>query len=271
MTTGATVAATIYTALIVDDAQVTFEDAFATPQERAEAVVEALRGNYDQLEPEEVEAILADADPADPDAPVVDLHQALRRYEEHLDVHLGEVGVPAALAVPQVLHLVVTEHADQVVAEAYGEVEERREALVERCANVGAEPALLGPDALDTELVAALAARVEASRIALTSVVLQQGSWRPSIEHPSTIAGACPLPRRLRIVSIEDGVRSVDASPTAGEHRRALLARMEENGVEVDDPDATDEELACALAEHLGDSLRIDEAVLDGGRWTTEG
>lgn len=74
-----------------------FEELFETRTERAEALIEVMRSNYDQVSEAELAEVRNDPDHAeDPDEMVNAVHQEYSRYERQLDLHLGELEVPGA-------------------------------------------------------------------------------------------------------------------------------------------------------------------------------
>lgn len=258
-----------YIGLLFDDGANTFEETFDTPAQRAEAMIETMRSNYDEVEAEELQAVLDEHADADPDTRLGEVYSLYGEYAS-LDMHLMQVSVPVP---PTTLFLTVTDHGDQMVAEAHTDEAARQQALAERVDSVAPAGITVDRDAPAAALAADLARLLgEDSRIGLLAVTCHGEHWKPSLEHETAVSSPpAQLPERLWVVTTDYGAgeRSVEVSSSAAQHRQGVIDRLDGFGVNFD-PDAhidvLVEKLAMVLAP-TGGTLFVDEMVRSGDSW----
>jgi hypothetical protein len=111
----------VYTAVIFYDNETVLDEVYATASARRDAVIAVLGSNHDEIEPEEIEAILGPFGGADA---TTALGQVISLYADYdINVHLGEVTRDVG---PAFLYTSFTEYGDGTTfVEHYGSRDER--------------------------------------------------------------------------------------------------------------------------------------------------
>lgn len=259
-----------YIGLLFDDGACVFEEDHDTPAQRAEAMIKTMRSNHDEVEADELQKVLDEHADADPDTRLNEVYALYGEYAS-LDMHLMQVSVPIP---PTTLFLTVTDHGDQMVAEAHTDEAARQQALAERVGSLAPAGITVDRDAPAAALAADLTRLLgeDLTRIGLLAVTCHGEHWRPSLEHETAVSSPpAQLPERLWVVTTDYGTgeRSVEVSPSAAQHRQGVIDRLDDFRVNFD-PDAhidvLVEKLAMVLAP-TGGTLFVDEMVRSGDSW----
>lgn len=259
----------LYLGLLFANAACTFEGVFPTQEQRAEALIQTLQSNHDEVEPDELDAVLSEHADSEPDERLTAVH-ALYMLHAGVDMHLAELEAPAQ---PSQLFTVVTDYGDSVAVEAFPSPTARLASLIKRTSSLtGKSFAITDEDALANILAQTLG---EGVQVHLATSELDHGGWMPSLVANHSSPAIHALPERLWVVHTDYGNdHSIEVNPSEAEHRTGLIERLRGLGAEVDpantSTDALAEDLAMRLARDAAATLTIEVVELVKGSWTRE-